>query len=174
MIATWMLAATLFAALLGVAAMAAEGVARTLGREARGTWIAALTAAVGWPAAAPAFASAFARFTAGPANGPASLVPTSFATIAAVMPTAPKAWIVYTDVALVALWALTSTVLFIRLIWAMRILSRLERRPNATSSTAFLCSSPPRLAQPCLARDACAYSCHAGCSNLMRHSARWS
>jgi TonB family protein len=127
MIATWMLAATLFAALLGVAAMAAEGVARTLGREARGMWIAALAAAVVWPAAAPTLAPAFARLTAGGTHGPASLAQTSFATISAVMPTTPKAWIVYADVALVALWALTSTVLFIRLVWAMRILARLER-----------------------------------------------
>jgi TonB family protein len=127
MIAAWMVAATLFAALLGVAAMAAEGVARTLGREARGAWIAALTVAVGWPAAAPVFASAFARFTAGGAHAPSALAPTSFATVSAVMPSAPKAWIVYADVALVALWALTSTVLFIRLVWAMRILARLER-----------------------------------------------
>src|ERR1035437_2371178 len=127
MIATWMLAETLFAALLGVAAMAAEAAARTLGREARGTWIAALTAAVGWPVAAPALASGLAKFTAGGAHVPAALAPTSCATITAVMPTAPRAWIVYGDVALVALWALASTVLLIRLAWAMRTLSRLER-----------------------------------------------
>jgi TonB family protein len=53
MIAAWMLAAVVFALLLGVAALAAERVQRARGRGARGVWAFAVAAAVVWPVMVP-------------------------------------------------------------------------------------------------------------------------
>lgn len=53
MIASWMLAALVFALLLGMAALAAERVQRARGRGARGVWAFAVAAAVVWPAMVP-------------------------------------------------------------------------------------------------------------------------
>jgi TonB family protein len=127
MIATWMFAATVFAALLGVAALAAERASRTLGRQARGPWIAALAAAVGWPAIAPALSSALAKLTRGTAHGPATLAQSLVTTVNSPAPAASRGWVAYADVALIALWALMSAVLLLRLARAMRALSRVER-----------------------------------------------
>jgi TonB family protein len=127
MMAAWMLAATLFAALLGVAALAAERGLRTVGREARGVWIAALGAAVCWPAIAPAVASAVAGLTRRDYRAPIGAVGTALTSAGGVLPTAPRGWAAYADVALVAVWAIASLVLLVRLVWAMRILARVER-----------------------------------------------
>jgi TonB family protein len=53
MITLWMLAATAFALLLGVAALAAERVQRARRGATRGVWFAALAAAVLWPVLVP-------------------------------------------------------------------------------------------------------------------------
>lgn len=127
MIAGWMLAATLFAVLLGIAAVAAERALRTLGRQARGPWLAALAAAVTWPVIAPVAATLLA--TPAPRIAP-SIVPaarSAIGTITGNLPGLPLAWATYVDAALIALWAIASLVLLVRLGWAMRALSRVER-----------------------------------------------
>ena len=53
MIATWMLSALLFTALLGAAAHCAEAALRTAGRQTRWPWLVALGASVMWPLLAP-------------------------------------------------------------------------------------------------------------------------
>ncbi len=75
MIATWMFAASVFAVLAGVAALAVERVQHARGRETRGAWRFALVAAVIWPVLVPvarAFTSSGPRsvsVVAGPAVG---------------------------------------------------------------------------------------------------------
>jgi TonB family protein len=127
MIAAWMLAATLFAVLLGVAAVAVERALRTLGRQARGPWLAALAIAVAWPVIAPVAAAFFPQ----PASdGAPAVVPAARSAIGMIadnLPAVPAAWVLYVDVALVALWALASAVLLARLALAMHALSGVER-----------------------------------------------
>jgi len=71
MIAIWMLLATLVAALLGIAAAAAEAVARTWGRPARAAWTMALALSVVLPLAAPLLA-ARGRAPSHPRGAPAA------------------------------------------------------------------------------------------------------
>lgn len=127
MIATWMLASTLFAALLGVAALAVERALRTTGRQARGVWLAALVCAIGWTAVAPTISSVISRFTHVDARTPIASAGAAITTVAAAANFAPASWVTYLDLPLVALWALASLVLLARLAWAMRALSRMER-----------------------------------------------
>jgi TonB family protein len=81
MIAAWMLAASVFALLAGVAALAAEHVLRARGRAARGVWLFALAAAVTWPVVVPV-ARAF-RSSATPSTsvivGPVTIAATTAA-----------------------------------------------------------------------------------------------
>ena len=53
MIITWMLTMSVFTALLAVAALAAERLARAFGREGRWGWVAAMVIGSAWPIAAP-------------------------------------------------------------------------------------------------------------------------
>ena len=53
MIATWMLSALLFTALLGAASYCAEAALRSAGRPTRWPWVVALVASVSWPLFAP-------------------------------------------------------------------------------------------------------------------------
>jgi bla regulator protein blaR1 len=127
MIASWMAAATLFSLLLGVAALAAERALRTLGRQARGPWLVALAAAVAWPIIAPVAA---ALLPAPDVHGAPIALPavrTTIGTIAPALPALPAAWTTRVDAVLVALWALASALLLVRLAVALRSLSAVER-----------------------------------------------
>ncbi len=127
MIASWMAAATLFSLLLGVAALAAERALRTLGRQARGPWLVALAVAVAWPIIAPVAA---ALLPAPEVNGAPIALPavrTTIGTIAPALPALPAAWTTRVDAVLVALWALASVLLLVRLAFALRSLSAVER-----------------------------------------------
>ena len=61
--AAWMVASTVFALLLGIAAVAAERALRTMGRQARGAWLFALVGAIGWPAIAPTASTLLANLS---------------------------------------------------------------------------------------------------------------
>jgi beta-lactamase regulating signal transducer with metallopeptidase domain len=148
MIATWMLVSTLFAALLGAAAVAAERALRMSGRQARGAWIAALAAAIVWPVVAPAAAIIFARPTSDGLQAGAPAAISTIGAIAATLPTVARsraAYAPYIDVAVVALWAFTSVLLLVRLARAMRALSLVER-----SSTSEVIEGVPVLMTPSL------------------------
>ena len=127
MIAAWMIASTLFAALLGVAALAVERALRITERQARGVWLAALIGAVGWTAAAPTVSSTISRLTQLDVRAPIAGVAGSATFLGAAPARATVNWATYLDVPLVALWALASLVLLARLAWAMRALSQMER-----------------------------------------------
>ncbi len=129
MIANWMLASTTLAVLLGLAALAVEGALRTAGREARGAWVFALAGAIGWPLIAPVAAAAIGRGpgSVAPVLPPVTLDGSTVVTIGSALPTLPPAWARYADMVLVALWAFASLVLVVRLLLAMRALSRVER-----------------------------------------------
>jgi len=75
MIATWMLSALLFTALLGATALCAEAALRVAGRQTRWPWLVALGASVTWPMLAP-----FARQSV-PASGAIHSVATTLPTI---------------------------------------------------------------------------------------------
>lgn len=127
MIASWMIASTIFAALVGVAALAIERALRSAGRQARGAWVAALVCSIGWTAVAPAVSSTISRLTHVDVPAPVSNAASSVVTIAAPATTVPASWTTHLDLPLVALWAIASLVLLARLVWAMRALSRMER-----------------------------------------------
>ena len=127
MIVTWMVSSTLFAMLLGIAAVAAERALRTLALQARGPWLAALAAALTWPVFAPV-ASTFFRAPA--SAGAQPVVPAARSAIGALtgnLLPLPPAWVASVDAVLIALWVLASLVLLVRLGWTMRALSRVER-----------------------------------------------
>ncbi|HVT38716.1 MAG TPA: M56 family metallopeptidase [Gemmatimonadaceae bacterium] len=126
MIVAWMLASTIFALLLGVAAAALERALRGLGRQARLPWLMALGVGVAWPIVA---LSASRLFGARVAVAPILPARRSAATIiASGLPTLPLAWLnSHMETALLALWAGASLVLFARLLLALRTLIRVER-----------------------------------------------
>src|SRR6202030_3985779 len=105
-IAAWMVAATLLAALFAIAALAGERALRLLGRQGRGPWLIALAGAVGWPVIAPAAAALLARVTGGGARAVAPGASSVVRTITGNMPAMPPAWFAYVDAALVVGWAL--------------------------------------------------------------------
>jgi TonB family protein len=127
MMAAWMVTSTAFALLLGIAAIAAERALRTLGRQARGAWLFALVGAVGWPAVAPAVAALVTKVFRVEVIAPTAGVASTVTTIAANLPALSRNWITFLDVPLVSLWVIASLGLLVRLGWAMRALSRIER-----------------------------------------------
>jgi beta-lactamase regulating signal transducer with metallopeptidase domain len=144
MIAAWMLSATLFALLLGVAALAAERAWRTMGREARAPWLLALAGAVVWPAVAPVAAALLTR----PATGAARAIVAAVPVIGALprrLPAVSSVWGVRVDAALLAAWALASLWMLVRLALAVRALARVER-----SATAEVIAGVPVLVTPTL------------------------
>src|SRR5579862_7032134 len=145
MIATWMLAVTLFTALLCVAALATEHALRTMGRQARGPWIAALAASVAWPVIAPLAAAVLIRTAADGAPVVAPATKLVIGSIAATLPPIPPSLLAYVNGALVALWAFSSLALLTRLFIAMRALSSVER-----SATRDVISGVPVLVTPTL------------------------
>lgn len=122
MILTWMVAATLFALLIGAAAHATESAARLLSRQGRAGWVAALGVSVAWPVILP-FITARKLVRLAPivvGGGPVR-------SVAARLPAIPSTVASRLDAVLIALWALASVMLVIRLIRAQRTLSRISR-----------------------------------------------
>ena len=127
MIITWMLAATLFAVFVGIAAHASERALRLLGRQARAPWMLALAATLCWPLLAPLAA----RVLTWPSSAvPAAASPVAMSAVRIVsggLSAAPGFWSSRVDVTLLALWAAFSGLLLLRLALSLRALSRIER-----------------------------------------------
>jgi len=122
MILTWMLAATLFALLLGAAARAAESAARMMSWQARAPWVAALGVSVAWPALLPLMArERIVQLAPVVVNGGAVRA------VAGRLPAIPLSDSPRVDIALVALWLCASLILVARLIRAQRALSLISR-----------------------------------------------
>ena len=127
MILTWMLAATLFALLLGAAARAMDSAARLLSWPGRSPWAAALGASVIWPVMLPLIARhSMVRLSPVVVNGGA------VHSIAAQLPSVPATISSRVDAVLLALWAVASLLLVARLVYAQRALSRISRAARAT------------------------------------------
>lgn len=122
MILTWMAAATLFALLVGAAALATESAARLLSRQGRATWVAALAVSVVWPAIVPFIATGrlvrLAPVVVG--EGPVR-------SVAAHLPAIPHTVASHLDAVLISLWVLASLLMTLRLVVAQRALSRISR-----------------------------------------------
>jgi beta-lactamase regulating signal transducer with metallopeptidase domain len=117
-----MVAATVFALLLGTAARAADSAARLLSWQGRAPWVVALAASVLWPVLLPLVArQKMVRLSPVMVDGGA------VRTIAARLPELPPAITSRLDAALVALWLLASLLLVARLIHAHRALARVSR-----------------------------------------------
>jgi bla regulator protein blaR1 len=128
MIAAWMLGATLFALLLGGAALAGERALRLLRRPSRGPWFAAMCAAVAWPAIALALPFMLPPPPGG--DGAPVVLPavrTTFDAIANSLPTVSIVWNTRLNAGLAGLWATASLVMLVRLALAMRALARVEQ-----------------------------------------------
>jgi len=123
MIATWMLSALLFTALLGATALCAEAALRVAGRQTRWPWLVALGASVTWPMLAP-----FARRSV-PASGAMHSVATTLPTIQVVPDqlSAAVSWTHGVDIVLVTLWAVASMIVLARLVHALVVLARIRR-----------------------------------------------
>jgi TonB family protein len=126
MIATWMGTSTLFALLLGVSALALERALRTVERQGRGAWFVALLISVIWP-----FAALLLAFKSPLPDGTldAVVLPTvqsAIAVVTASLPIIPVPWIDRLDGVLLAVWAIASLVILVRLMMAVRALARVE------------------------------------------------
>lgn len=127
MLAIWMLSATGFALLLGVAAFGVERLLRAAHRPTRAAWIGALGVALAWPPTAWLLLTRPA-----PANGTVRMgVLTGMSTP---LPDAPTTLLdqllPYLNVTLLVLWGAVSAVMLVQTALAIRALHRVRR--NAT------------------------------------------
>lgn len=122
MIATWMLSAIIFTALLGATALFAETALRAASRPTRWPWVVALAAGTAWPVLAPVLR----RLLVHP--GAIHTVVATLPTIQVVpdqLPPIPMAfWI---DAALIALWAVTSAIALVRVSYTLFAIARIGR-----------------------------------------------
>ena len=128
MIARWMLSATLFAALCGIAALASERALRAFGRPARSTWAFALACSATWPIIAPLFLRAsHISVSVG--------TPIAVGTVV-VMPQTDSwfnlAWLAQLDRAFVICWCIASALLLTQMMLAIRTLHRVQRDAQRT------------------------------------------
>ena len=123
MIATWMLSALLFTALLGAAALCAESALRAAGRPTRWPWLVALVASVSWPLFAPLARRSDALESVAITLPTIQVVPDQ---LPATMP-----WTHWIDVVLLTLWAVSSE----RLPSSLRSLRVGQRRCGQTEHT---------------------------------------
>ena len=155
MILTWMLAATLFALLLGAAARAADSAARLLSWQGRAPWVAALVASLVWPVLLPLVARRnVVRLSPVVVDGGA------VRSVAARLPALPTAISSRFDAVLITLWVLASLLFVARLLVARRALARIagSARSSEIDGHAVLITegvgpavigiSPPRVAVP--------------------------
>ena len=122
MIASWMLSAILFTALLGGAAAFAESALRNAERQARWAWLTALAAGVTWPILAPLLRRAI--HDSPPMLDVAVAMPNVQVVPDALSGHPVARWI---DAALLSLWAVASIVVIARLIHAVVLLRRIRR-----------------------------------------------
>ena len=127
MILTWMLAATVFALLLGAAARALESAARLLSWQGRAPWVAALGASLAWPVLLPLIArQKTVRLS------PVVVGSGAVRSIAERLPPLPSSIASHLDTILISLWVLASVLLAARLVLAQHTLTRLSRSARAT------------------------------------------
>ena len=135
---TWMLGATLFGTLLGVAALASEALARVLGRQGRLPWIVALVASVAWPmVTAGVLRPSPVRLSAVRVFGDA---PGIVRAVATQLPRVSRDASARLSTILAALWAVASVALLLRLALAQRNLARLtcDARPDTLDGEPLL------------------------------------
>ena len=124
MIATWMLSSVVFTALLGIAALCAEWGLRNARRATRWPWMLAVAAGTIWPLIVPVgrrFLTSHITPRAVSAVLPTiQVVPDRLPPILMLLGT----WL---DTALLAAWALASTIILTRLIIALVVVARLRR-----------------------------------------------
>jgi beta-lactamase regulating signal transducer with metallopeptidase domain len=127
MIAWWMVAASIFAALLGAAAVATERALRSLGRQTRGPWLAALVVAASWPIVALLASILFPSSTPRGVRNALPAARSAIRVIADRLPPVPDATAASWNGVLIGLWVFASIVLLGRLWLAMRALARVEK-----------------------------------------------
>lgn len=132
MIASWMLGATVFALLLGIAALAAERALRTTRFQARMPWVIALAVAFVWPVVAPIALRLWAN-----AKSPTPVMVDAPVISASTIITNQLPPVSATsgerlEVALIALWVVASAILLMRLFLAVRTLSRVQHNARPT------------------------------------------
>lgn len=126
MIASWMATTIIFTLFLAGGALAIERALRTIGRQARVVWLAALSVVAIWPAAA----SLMARLVPMPTiagDGALPAVRSTISALAVTLPSVPTPSISELDAVLLSLWAIASLFLLVRLARALRSLSTVER-----------------------------------------------
>lgn len=122
MILTWMLAATLFALLIGAAARAAEAGARSMSWQARAPWVAALGVSLVWPVLLPLLArQKVVQLAPVIINGGVVHVARGR------LPDMPLTDSPRVDLLLAALWLFASLILIGRLVRAQRTLAQISR-----------------------------------------------
>lgn len=122
MIATWMLSALIFTALVAGAAWCAESALRAVRRPTRWPWLVALAAAVAWPVIAP-----FARRLL-PTTAPMTRATLPGISVSAQLPAAMLvSWIARLDTVLLVLWVVASGIVILRLVRALLILAQVRR-----------------------------------------------
>lgn len=125
MIAQLMVYSLVTAALLGLAAMAAEAALRVYGRPARAAWLLALVGSIALPISS-LVANKLLLESANPTlietiagRAETALLPPVLGSL-----TAPRAWSSYVDLPLLMLWATASAGLLFVLVWSARRLTR--------------------------------------------------
>ena len=122
MIASWMLSAILFTALLGGAAVFAESALRNAHRQARWPWLVALNAGVLWPILAPLLRRVLHE---SPTVLNVAVAVPSLRVVPDALPGVPLArWV---DLALLSLWAAGSGVVLARLVHALVMVRRIRK-----------------------------------------------
>lgn len=137
MIASWMLSAILFSALLGVAAVLGEFALRTARRQARWPWLVALAGGFLWPLAAPLLRQ---WLSAAPEMLNVAVAMPSVRVVPDALPGVSVArWV---DAALLAVWTAASTVAFGRLLHGLVLVRRIRRnsRPRVIDDVPVLVS----------------------------------
>jgi TonB family protein len=133
MIAAWMIAATVFSLLLGVAAHAVERTRRLLCREARHPWIVAFGISIVWPLVALLLAVVAPLPTELGAPVVLPAVQSAVSVVRDALPTGSTPWIDRLDTILTTGWLGLSVILFVRLAFAMRALRVVERSATPAS-----------------------------------------
>jgi len=126
MIATWMLTSMVFTAFLGIAALCAEWGLRSARRATRWPWLLALAAGTIWPVVVPIVRRYLA--SAVTTRGVSTVLP-AIQVVPDRLPIVMQgAWL---DTALLAVWALASTIVLARLLIALIAIARLRGASEA-------------------------------------------
>ncbi|MEP6778690.1 MAG: M56 family metallopeptidase, partial [Gemmatimonadaceae bacterium] len=132
MIISWMLGATVFTLLLGIAALAAESALRTTRFQARMPWVFALAVALVWPGVAPIALRVWSNARESTPVVIDAPVISASTIITNQLPPVSSTSGERLEVALIVLWAVASALLLIRLSFAVRTLSRIQHNARPT------------------------------------------